>query len=68
MPRPTDTYFGSDLHDPRIVGKNRNKSVALSDTLGLLDDRVLLTVGVRRAVDQRRQLGDCHRCAQHALR
>ncbi|WP_341798771.1 MULTISPECIES: TonB-dependent receptor [unclassified Pseudomonas] len=48
VPRPTDTYFGSDLHDPRIVGKNRNKSVALSDTLGFLDDRVLLTVGVRR--------------------
>ncbi|WP_286914806.1 TonB-dependent receptor [Pseudomonas sp. UBA6315] len=48
VPRPTNTYSGSDLHDPRIVGKNRIKSVAVSDTLGFLDDRVLLTVGVRR--------------------
>ena len=46
--RPTTTYFGSDIHDPRIVGKNRVKSVAVSDTLGFVDDRVLLTVGVRR--------------------
>ena len=48
IPRPTNTYFGSDIHDPRIVGKNRIKSVAVSDTLGFVDDRVLLTLGVRR--------------------
>jgi iron complex outermembrane receptor protein len=48
VPRPTNTYFGSDIHDPRIVGKNRIKSVAASDTLGFIDDRVLLTLGVRR--------------------
>ncbi|MGY2374484.1 TonB-dependent siderophore receptor [Pseudomonas sp. SDO524_S393] len=48
IPRPTVTYFGSDIHDPRIVGKNRIKSAAVSDTLGFIDDRVLLTVGVRR--------------------
>ena len=48
VPRPSNTYSGSDLHDPRIVGKNRIKSAAVSDTLGLFDDRVLLTVGVRR--------------------
>ncbi|WDY60262.1 TonB-dependent receptor [Pseudomonas sp. PSKL.D1] len=48
VPRPTNTYFGSDLHDPRIVGKNRVKSVAVSDTLGFFDDRVLLTLGVRK--------------------
>ena len=47
-PRPSVTYFGSDIHDPRIVGKNRMKSAAVSDTLGFIDDRVLLTVGVRR--------------------
>jgi iron complex outermembrane receptor protein len=47
-PRPTNTYFGSDIHDPRVVGKNRIKSAAVSDTLGFLDDRVLLTLGVRR--------------------
>ncbi|WP_232239965.1 TonB-dependent receptor [Pseudomonas alkylphenolica] len=48
IPRPSVTYFGSDIHDPRIVGKNRIKSAAVSDTLGFLDDRVLLTLGVRR--------------------
>ncbi|WP_404821299.1 TonB-dependent siderophore receptor [Pseudomonas huaxiensis] len=48
IPRPSNTYFGSDIHDPRIVGKNRVKSVAVSDTLGFVDDRVLLTLGVRR--------------------
>jgi iron complex outermembrane receptor protein len=47
-PRPSVTYFGSDIHDPRIVGKNRMKSAAVSDTLGFIDDRVLLTVGMRR--------------------
>jgi iron complex outermembrane receptor protein len=48
VPRPTNTYFGSDIHDPRIVGKNRVKSAAVSDTLGFIDDRILLTLGVRR--------------------
>lgn len=48
VPRPSNTYFGSDIHDPRIVGKNRVKSAAVSDTLGFIDDKVLLTVGVRR--------------------
>jgi iron complex outermembrane receptor protein len=48
VPRPSTTYFGSDIHDPRIVGKNRVKSAAVSDTLGFVDDRVLLTLGVRR--------------------
>ncbi|MGF6097779.1 TonB-dependent siderophore receptor [Pseudomonas sp. 18175] len=48
IPRPSVTYFGSDIHDPRVVGKNRIKSAAVSDTLGFIDDRVLLTLGVRR--------------------
>lgn len=47
-PTPPATYFGSDINDPRIVGKNRMKSAAVSDTLGFVDDRILLTVGVRR--------------------
>lgn len=48
VPRPSVTYPGGDIHDPRIVGKNRIKSAAVSDTLGVLDDRVLLTLGARR--------------------
>ncbi|MEZ1318077.1 TonB-dependent receptor [Pseudomonas fluorescens] len=47
-PRPRPTSFASDISDPRIVGKNTLRSAAVSDTLGLLDDRVLLTLGVRR--------------------
>ncbi|WP_213941649.1 TonB-dependent receptor [Pseudomonas sp. dw_612] len=47
-PRPRATSFGSDIHDPRIVGKNTLRSAAVSDTLGFIDDRVLLTLGVRR--------------------
>ncbi|MEX3777288.1 TonB-dependent siderophore receptor [Pseudomonas sp. MYb118] len=47
-PRPAATSFGSDIGDPRIVGKNTLRSVAVSDTLGWFDDRVLLTLGARR--------------------
>lgn len=47
-PRPSPTSFASDIHDPRIVGKNTLRSAAVSDTLGFIDDRVLLTLGVRR--------------------
>ncbi|MGY2262593.1 TonB-dependent siderophore receptor [Pseudomonas sp. SDO55104_S430] len=48
QPRPVATSFGSDIHDPRIVGKNQLRSVAIADTLGFVDDRVLLTLGARR--------------------
>lgn len=47
-PRPSPTSFASDIHDPRIVGKNTLRSAAVSDTLGFIDDRVLLTLGLRR--------------------
>ena len=46
--KPATTYSGGDYNDPGIVGKTRNRSAAASDTLGFLDDRVLLTLGVRR--------------------
>ncbi|HEF4761194.1 TPA: TonB-dependent receptor [Pseudomonas putida] len=48
QPRPAATSFGSDIHDPRVVGKNQLRSLALADTLGVLDDSVLLTLGARR--------------------
>lgn len=41
-------FAGGDLSDPGIIGKTRNRSAALSDTLGFVDDKVLLTLGVRR--------------------
>lgn len=49
LPRPTDVSMtGGDMGDPGVTGKTRNRSIALSDTLGLFDDRLLLTYGVRR--------------------
>jgi len=37
-----------DLHDPRKTAKVINRSLAISDTLGFFDDRVLLTLGLRQ--------------------
>ncbi|MNG92612.1 Ferrichrome receptor FcuA precursor [compost metagenome] len=49
LPRPTTpTFTGGKLDDPGVTGKTRNRSIAVSDTLGLFDDTLLLTVGVRR--------------------
>lgn len=49
LPRPTDVSMtGGDMGDPGVTGKTRNRSIALSDTMGLFDDRLLLTYGVRR--------------------
>ncbi|MFO3723409.1 TonB-dependent receptor [Pseudomonas sp. HLMP] len=49
LPKPTTPSFvGGKLDDPGVTGKTRNRSIALSDTLGLFDDTLLLTAGVRR--------------------
>ena len=49
VPKPAPgKYVGGDINDPGIVGKTINRSVAISDTLGFVDDRVLLTCRVRR--------------------
>lgn len=47
-PQPVVSKTFGDLHDPRTTAKIQNKSLALSDTLGFVDDRVLLTLGLRR--------------------
>ncbi len=44
---PANTLAG-DIHDPDTTAKVRNRSAAISDTLGFLDDRALLTLGLRR--------------------
>ncbi|WPL81736.1 TonB-dependent receptor [Bordetella hinzii] len=41
------TLFGNDLGDPALNGRVRMTSVAVGDTLAMLDDRVLLTLGLR---------------------
>ncbi|MDO7910584.1 TonB-dependent receptor [Pseudomonas monteilii] len=44
----TPTSTGGDMGDPGVTAKTRNRSIALSDTVGLFDDRLLLTYGIRR--------------------
>ncbi len=49
LPRPTDVSIpGGKLGDPGVTGKTRNRSLAISDTVGLFDDSLLLTYGLRR--------------------
>ena len=49
LPKPTTpTFVGGKLDDPGVTGKTRNRSIAISDTVGLFDDTLLLTAGVRR--------------------
>ena len=49
LPKPTAVNFeAGDMSDPGITGKTRNRSLAVSDTLGFFDDTVLVTAGLRR--------------------
>lgn len=49
VPKPAPgKYVGGDINDPGIVGKTINRSVALSDTVGFVDDRILVTYGLRK--------------------
>ncbi|WP_315762636.1 TonB-dependent receptor [Sphingomonas sp. Y38-1Y] len=48
VPLPTGFSFaGGDLNDPFPISRSRIGSAFASDTLGLFDDRVLITGGVR---------------------
>ncbi|HEY9270117.1 TonB-dependent receptor [Achromobacter sp.] len=42
-----DALRGNDLDDPALQGRTRTSSYAIGDTMSFLDDRVLLTLGVR---------------------
>lgn len=46
-PRPTPTPSRPTRFDPKVYTENRFSGVALSDTLGFFDDRLLLTLGAR---------------------
>lgn len=49
LPVPTSERFGGgDMSDPGVTGKTRNRSLAISDTLGFFDDSLLITAGLRR--------------------
>ncbi len=43
----TITFAAGDLNDPNTASKSRLSSLFLSDTIGVWDDRILLTAGVR---------------------
>ena len=47
VPLPGSGFVGGDLDDPFPVSRSRLASVFASDTIGLLDDRVLVTAGLR---------------------
>ncbi|MFV0680239.1 TonB-dependent receptor [Ottowia sp.] len=46
-PPVADTYVGGDLSWPHATARINNTSVALADTLSMLDDRLLVTLGAR---------------------
>ncbi len=39
---------GGALSDPGVVGRTHTQSLAIADTLGFMDDRLLVTLGARR--------------------
>ncbi|PVM94163.1 TonB-dependent receptor [Caulobacter endophyticus] len=42
-----DFFIGGSLSDPNVTERAKNRSVAIADTLSLLDETLLVTVGVR---------------------
>ncbi|MCE4544060.1 MULTISPECIES: TonB-dependent siderophore receptor [unclassified Caballeronia] len=47
VPYPPTTLSGGNLADPQTTALNLMRSIAVSDTLGFLNDRVLFTIGAR---------------------
>lgn len=47
LPIPASTLVGGDLDDPYPIAKNRLSSLFVSDTIGLFEDKLLVTAGVR---------------------
>ena len=48
--RPATAFAGNSMTDPQFTGRTNLNGVSVSDTLSLLNDRVLLTAGVRYQV------------------
>ncbi|WP_462380088.1 TonB-dependent receptor [Pseudomonas sp. Marseille-QA0892] len=48
MPTLDPSTVSSPFSDPRVIGRTRTQSLAIADTLGFLEDRLLITVGARR--------------------
>ncbi|MDR1164054.1 MAG: TonB-dependent receptor, partial [Candidatus Accumulibacter sp.] len=47
VPRPATTSTGGDWHRPKTTSKTLLSSFAVGDTLSMLDERLLLTLGIR---------------------
>jgi iron complex outermembrane receptor protein len=47
VPLPSSSSVGGDLDDPWVIARSRLTSLFASDTVGLWDERVLLTGGLR---------------------
>ncbi|GKW16454.1 ferrichrome receptor protein [Pectobacterium carotovorum subsp. carotovorum] len=45
---PPSIYFGGDMNSPNVRNRVRSTGLALSDTLSALEDKIALTVGLRR--------------------
>jgi len=53
----TLTYLGNNLNSPALNGTTTLKSLAIGDTLSFLDDRLLLTLGMRRQTIESSDIG-----------
>ncbi|RZI73078.1 MAG: TonB-dependent receptor [Variovorax sp.] len=47
-PLANATTAGGDMNNPLVQARYRSKSVAIADTMSMWDDRVLVTLGLRR--------------------
>jgi len=45
---PSVTSSGGSMSDPNVIGRTHTQSLAIADTLGFFDDRLLVTLGARR--------------------
>lgn len=58
-PPPYGSIRDGDLENPTTTGRTRLDSVAIGDTLSFMDDRVLLTLGLRhQSIEDRTYDGD----------
>ncbi|WP_127557794.1 TonB-dependent receptor [Saccharospirillum alexandrii] len=44
---PATVFAGGDMDSPKVNSRTENAGVAVSDTLGLINDRLLVTLGAR---------------------
>lgn len=47
VPQPPSAFAGGNLNDPFPIGRTQLRSVFFSDTIGALDERLLVTLGAR---------------------